>query len=47
MRVVLNAAIAAALLLVGPWSVHAQVRTADATVRGLREDDFPRIVKLT
>jgi glyoxylase-like metal-dependent hydrolase (beta-lactamase superfamily II) len=46
MRVVLNAAIAAALLLVGPWSVHAQVRTADATVRGLREDDFPRIVKL-
>ena len=47
MRAAFNAAIAATLLLAGPWSVHAQVRTADATVRGLREDDFPRIVKLT
>jgi|SRR5688572_4673587 glyoxylase-like metal-dependent hydrolase (beta-lactamase superfamily II) len=46
MRVAFNAAIAATLLLAGPWSVHAQVRTADATVRGLREEDFPRIVKL-
>ena len=33
-------------LLFGSLVASAQVRTADATVRGLREDDFPRIVKL-
>jgi glyoxylase-like metal-dependent hydrolase (beta-lactamase superfamily II) len=33
-------------LLAGTLPAAAQVRTADATVRGLRADDFPRIVKL-
>jgi glyoxylase-like metal-dependent hydrolase (beta-lactamase superfamily II) len=45
MRAVTSAVIAVAVLL--PSLTGAQVvRTADATVRGLREDDFPRIVKL-
>lgn len=36
-----------ALLLLVPLTISAQlVRTADANVRGLREADFPRIVKL-
>jgi glyoxylase-like metal-dependent hydrolase (beta-lactamase superfamily II) len=39
--------IALALLFVfAGLPVAAQVRTADATVRGLRENDFPRLVKL-
>lgn len=33
-------------LLAAVHAVQAQVRTADATVRGLRDNDFPRIVKL-
>ena len=37
----------AGLLLIVPLTISAQlVRTADATVRGLREADFPRIVRL-
>jgi glyoxylase-like metal-dependent hydrolase (beta-lactamase superfamily II) len=37
----------AALLVVVSTAIDAQlVRTADATIRGLRETDFPRIVKL-
>ena len=46
MRAVSSVVTAVALLLLGSSFVHGQVRTADATVRGLREDDFPRIVKL-
>jgi glyoxylase-like metal-dependent hydrolase (beta-lactamase superfamily II) len=39
--------VAASLLLLVPVVLDAQlVRTADATVRGLRENDFPRVVKL-
>jgi cyclase len=35
------------LLLLAPVAAGAQVvRTADATVRGLRDSDFPRIIKL-
>ena len=47
MRAVTSAVIIAAVVLL-PASLitRAQVRTADATVRGLRTDDFPRIVKL-
>src|SRR5262245_59121417 len=33
-------------LTLGAAGASAQVRTADANVRGLRENDFPRIVKL-
>jgi glyoxylase-like metal-dependent hydrolase (beta-lactamase superfamily II) len=33
-------------MLFGILPADAQVRTADATVRGLRADDFPRVVKL-
>ena len=36
----------AVALLAAALPIHAQVRTADATVRGLRADDFPRLVKL-
>src|SRR5688572_31477892 len=37
----------AALLVLAPLTAQAQiVRTADATVRGLRESDFPRLIKL-
>ena len=37
----------AGLVLVMQATVSSQlVRTADATVRGLRENDFPRVVKL-
>jgi cyclase len=41
--------IVAALVTIGSAELTpavAQVRTADATVRGLRENDFPRLVKL-
>jgi glyoxylase-like metal-dependent hydrolase (beta-lactamase superfamily II) len=34
------------VLLVCTGAAQAQVRTADATVRGMRDSDFPRIVKL-
>ena len=47
MRSVSTLIIASALLLQAAALAYAQVvRTADATVRGLREDDFPRLVKL-
>jgi cyclase len=36
----------AAMFLLSALPTAAQVRTADATVRGLRENDFPRLVKL-
>jgi glyoxylase-like metal-dependent hydrolase (beta-lactamase superfamily II) len=39
--------LACAFLLLVPASAHAQiVRTADATIRGLRASDFPRVVRL-
>jgi cyclase len=39
-------AVALALLLTGDLAAWAQVRTADVTVRGFRESDFPRLIQL-